>query len=146
MSNNEILHTANGTAIEKIMRSTKMYSIGFNNNKEGEPVEAHNIVTEFFIIVGDYGYAGGHEEYIKAYCEIHKHENKEITSYAILEATHHDPDLNLLDLAYGHSDQGLAVYDHSNCSIESLNYGWDLEDVLDTIQAQQEQKPTLTVV
>ena len=136
MSNNEILIDPNGTGMSKELVLTKMYTLKLMNRDI--------TITEFFIIVGCY--KQDPEDYIKAYCEIHKHEKPLVTHYEYQEATHHDPELNLLDLRYGVSDQGLAIYDHSNCTIDNLNYGWDLEDVLDTIQAQQEQKPTLTVV
>ena len=140
MSNNEIIHSANETSIEKSIELTKMYKLKF--------ITSGSVVrSEFFIIVGCYDQDP--EEYIRAYCEVHRYEiNKEngpfwIADFECEEATHHDPSLNLLDLSYGHSDEGLAVYDHSNCTIESLNYGWHLEDVLETIQAQQEEEGTL---
>ena len=137
MSNNEILHTANDTAIDKTIQLTKMYHVTFYNDTEDEAyIRDEHIVTEFFIIVGCYDQDP--VDYVRAYCEIHRHENKEITNFDIEEATHHEPDLNLLDLSYGHSDKGLAVYDHSNCTIASLNYGWDLDDVMYTIKAHQD--------
>ena len=116
-----------------------------NSKPESDP---DHLVTEFFMIVGCYDQDP--EEYIRAYCEVHRYEiNKEngpfwIADFECEEATHHDPSLNLLDLSYGHSDEGLAVYDHSNCTIESLNYGWHLEDVQDIMEAKEEeirQKP-----
>lgn len=142
MSNNEILHTANDTAIDKTIQLTKMYKLKFMNSKpESDP---DHLVTEFFMIVGCYDQDP--EEYIRAYQEVHMYEiNKQhgpftITNFECEEATHHEPDLNLLDLRYGHSDKGLAVYDHSNCTIESLNYGWSLEDIQDIIEAKVEEE------
>jgi len=153
MSNNEIITEANGFEIEKILTLTKMYRLKFMNSKPAS--DPDHLVTEFFMIVGCYNQDP--EEYIRAYQEVHRYEmNKQngpfwITNFECEEATHHEPDLNLLDLRYGHSDEGLAVYDHSNCTIQSLNYGWDLKDVQAIIEAKEEesrQRPRtpLTVV
>ena len=149
MSNNEILFEANDTEIDKTLQLTKMYKLKFMNSKPAS--DPDHLVTEFFMIVGCYDQDP--EEYIRAYQEVHRYEiNKlhgpfTITNFECEEATHFQPNLNLLDIGYGHSDQGLAVYDHSNCTIESLNYGWNLEDIQDIIEAkEEEEKPKLTLV